>query len=39
MQGIDLHETCQILPGGKFSDLLGRTWHATDGSFSHSLGQ
>lgn len=23
LQGNDLHVTCQILPGGKFSDLLG----------------
>ena len=34
LQGNILHVPCQILPGGKFSVLLGRTWHATNGCFS-----
>jgi len=36
LQGNDLQVPCQILPGGKFSDLLGRTWHATNGYFSNT---
>jgi hypothetical protein len=39
LQGNDLQVPCQILPDGKFSDLLGRTVRQGQRVFSHSLGQ